>query len=255
MGGRIVVGIDGSGPSRAALSWATERARSTGEPLLAIHVVEDEAERPAGEKALASAVESVMQSAPRLEIDAQVLDGAAPWALTTTTVAGDLLVIGTHKTGYLNGRVLGTRPLAIATGASCSVAVIPDAPSGRTGVLVGVASAATSAAAITAGAREAARTGQDLTLLHASDATGSTPMERIELTAAVAHAIATEPHLVVRSRLSRRRPAEALLDASRSSSLLVLGATNPRDVHVHHLGSVLYEVLLNINSPVLIARG
>lgn len=251
MGGRVVVGVDGSGPSRAALVWAKERAVSMRVPIVALHVVEDEAERPAGEEIIETAVESLRASAPKLEVSGQLLEGAAPWTLTRSATSADLLVIGTHKTGYLNGRVLGTRPLAIVTGARCSVAVIPDAPNGRTGVLVGVASAATCRAAIVAAAHEAARTRQELTLLHATDATG---VDRADLTAAVAIAVAAEPRLVVRSRLSRRRPAEALLDASRACSLLVLGATNPADVHAHHLGSVLYEVLLNINSPVLVAR-
>ncbi|MDP3208418.1 MAG: universal stress protein, partial [Rhodoglobus sp.] len=252
MGGRVVVGVDGSGPSHAALAWAAARARSTKTPLLAVHVVEDETARAVGENALHGAVASVLTSSPDLSVDTQLLHGAAPWELTRVAGLDDLLVVGTHKTGYLNGRVLGTRGIAVATGARCSVAVVPEATTGRKGILVGVASAASSRAAIVAGAHEAARTGQELTLIHAASGPGS---GRTDLTAAVALAIAAEPRLVVRSRLSRRRPADALLDASRSSSLLVLGATDPADVHAHHLGSVLYEVLLNINSPVLIARG
>ncbi len=252
MGGRIIVGVDGSGPSGAALSWACARARATGHPMLAIHVVEHDDERSAGEDALDSAVHRVQSSAPDIAIQAQLMSGAAPWQLTGSARSDDLLVVGTHKTGYVSGRVLGTRSIAIATGAASSVAVIPDRPPGQSGVLVGVATVATSRTAIIEGAREAARTGHELTLLHA---VGPSEIGRAELAEAVALAIATSPGLVVRSRQSRRRPAEALLDASRSSTLLVLGATDPSNVHAHQLGSVLYEVLLNINSPVLIARG
>ncbi|MEQ1735078.1 MAG: universal stress protein, partial [Rhodoglobus sp.] len=64
MGGRVVVGVDGSGPSRAALVWAKERAVSMRVPILALHVVEDEAERPAGEEIIETAVESLRASAP-----------------------------------------------------------------------------------------------------------------------------------------------------------------------------------------------
>ena len=251
MGGRVIVGVDGSGPSRAALSWASEHATSTHSALVAVHVVEHEEARDAGQHALQAAVDGVHTGSPLLKVDSQLLSGTAPWELTRIARTDDLLVVGTHKTGYVNGRVLGTRSIAIALGAFCSVAVIPDAPAGRRGILVGVASAASSRTAIIAGAREAARTAQDLTLLHAAN---TSEVGRADLTEAVALAIATAPKLVVRSRLSRRRPAEALLDASRSSALLVLGATDPGAVHAHHLGSVLYEVLLNINSPVLIAR-
>ena len=248
MTGRIVVGIDGSGPSRAAFSWALARGRATGAELLAVHSVEEDS-NPRGPELLDETIQAARAQAPGVEISAEVVHGAAPWELAAVAQPGDLLVVGTHKTGYLNGRVLGTRSVIVASVASCSVVVVPDSTvAGRTGILVGVASDGASNAAVLAGAREAARLHEDLTLLHCTDATEA---GRTALADALALARTVAPDIEVRTRLSRRRPAEALLDASRSASLLVVGSSRRG---MDHLGSVSYEVLLNINTTVMVAR-
>jgi hypothetical protein len=60
------------------------------------------------------------------------------------------------------------------------------------------------------------------------------------------------PDSPVRTLTTRRPPAEALLDASRNATLLVLG---PGAVPVDTpFASVIHDVLLNINAPVLVAR-
>lgn len=253
---RILVGIDGSGPSRAAFSWALTRARATGASVLAIHSVEDGAD-DRGPELLDEALSTSREHAAGVVIASQLVHGSAPFELAALAEPGDLLVVGTHKTGYLNGRVLGTRSIIISSVAHCSVVVVPDAaPSGRTGILVGVATDGASNAAVIAGAQEAARLRADLTLLHCTDPTTdgnpeATESGRAALADAVALAATVAPGLVVRSRLARRRPAEALLDASRSSALLIVGASRRG---IEHLGSVACEVLLNINTTVMVAR-
>jgi nucleotide-binding universal stress UspA family protein len=61
--------------------------------------------------------------------------------------------------------------------------------------------------------------------------------------------------LVVRSRVSRREPAVALLDAARSASMLVVSPTRGPVDRAGFVGSVTHAVLLNITSPVVVARG
>ena len=58
----------------------------------------------------------------------------------------------------------------------------------------------------------------------------------------------------MRTRVVARPAAEALLDAARNAALLVLGPGNPRD-EARLTGRVLHDVLINVNAPVLIARG
>lgn len=252
MNGRIIVGIDGSGPSRAAFSWAATRAHATKAAILAVHCVEDGGNDAAGVALLDETVANAEHVMPTVALDTRLLHGAAAWELAGVATAHDLLVVGTHKTGYLSGRVLGTRGIVVASAAPCSVAIVPDAaPGGRTGIIVGVGGSGASHDAVLVGAREAARLREGLTLLHANDGTED---GHAVIADAVALAASISPELDVRSRLSRRRPAEALLDASRSASLLVIGATRLSANRVRHLGSVSYEVLLNINTTVMVAR-
>jgi len=253
MSGRIVVGVDGSGPSCAALTWALARASATGEPVFVVHVVEPGADPAAAAQLLESTVESARERMPGLTITGQLRHGAIARGLAGVASPDDLLVLGTHKTGYLSGRVLGTRGLVVASAAACSVVVVPDAaPSGRAGIVVGIGAHDPHHTAALAGAREAARLREVLTLIRATDQDAD---DSRAILAGAASAVTTiADGLEVRSRLSRRRPAEALLDASRSASLLVIGAPSDETTAARHLGSVSYEVLLNINTAVMIAR-
>lgn len=254
----IVVGVDGSGPSRAALTWAAKRAADRGEALRLVHVVDEDwgqmgqdvatQESDHGQAVLAEAESLAHDLAPSVPIETRLVHGSTAWELATSADSDDLLVVGTHKTGYLSGRALGTRSIVVASIAKCSVAVIPDAPTtGRRGVVVGVAGSAWSTAVAWA-ADEAARRGDDVTLVHC------TPHEEGRDVLARAAATASYPGSLVRSRVSRRRPSEALLDASRSAGMLVLGHTRVPADRGNFLGSTTHEVLLNINSPVIIAH-
>jgi nucleotide-binding universal stress UspA family protein len=268
---RILVGVDGSGPSDAAMTWALQRARGVGAEVVAIHVVDDEwgqlgidyasAETAAGSSLLDEAVDAARGRAPQLEITSQLLHGSFAWELAHAAHTDDLIVIGTHKTGYLQGRVLGSTSVVVASIASCTVAVIPDgASSRRSGVVVGVAPGEFWKDAVIAGSREAEALGQDLTLVHAlpvrDDDSAALLLDqgRGLLAAAAILAAETSPGLITRSRLSRRRPAEALLDASRTGMALVLGVSRRSPANAGFIGSVTHDVLLNLHSPVLIAR-
>ncbi len=70
--------------------------------------------------------------------------------------------------------------------------------------------------------------------------------------AAAAHRAA--PELSVTTRVSTRPALDAILDASWSAALLVIGSRKP-DAVTGFVGSTTHDVLTNINSPVFIARG
>lgn len=267
---RILVGIDGSGPSGAAMGWALKRARSSGQSIVAVHVVDDEwgqlgndyaqQETVDGARLLAETLRLAPEQFPEVAITSELLHGSPSWQLAAAAERDDLVVVGTHKTGYLHGRVLGTRSIVVASVAPCAVAVIPEANlKGRSGIVVGVALGETWRDAVVVGAREAAALGQSLTLVHAAaqrdDAVADAMAAGKSLLAdAAALAVATSPGLVVRSRISPRQPAEALLDASHTAALLVLGASRRAASNAGFVGSVAHDVLLNINCVVLVAR-
>lgn len=259
----VIVGVDGSTPSRAALAWAIGRAADTSEPLTIIHVVDDEwgqvgagyahDESTAGAAIVAEAVRFARERMPASAITQVTAHGSPAWELAAAARPEDILVVGTHKTGHISGRVLGTRSVVVASLAQSSVAIIPDiAFRGRSGVVVGVADGDSWHDAVAAAAAEAARAGDDLMLVHAGPA--GRDAERTLLGAASAFALSVAPGIHLHTRVSRRTPADALLDASRAASLLVLGGSRRDPDGAGFIGSVTHEVLLNINAPVLVAR-
>jgi nucleotide-binding universal stress UspA family protein len=270
-----LIGLDGSGPSAAALRWAFHRAARYQADLTVMHV-DAGTGRPetrgdatiendfATSSALFEAASLVASAYPEIRLATHLARGDASDELARLSHGHDLLVIGTHKTGYLRGRAIGSRGIYIASRTPCSVAVIPDVSLvSRRGVVVGIAPETGSPVALLAAAREAHRLGQPLNLvcvilpqgatLDRHDGFGSAK-GRAVLAEAVSSATAMVSGLEVHSRLSSRPIADALLDASRGASLLVLGSGNVHDSRPSMVGLVTHDVLMNINAPVLIAR-
>jgi nucleotide-binding universal stress UspA family protein len=259
--GETYVGVDGTGPGSAALDWAVRRAARRGDRVHLIHVAEDRSGQAEahGRRMLAEAADSARRSAPDVRLSTGLLHGSVSRQLAVLGAPGDLLVLGTHKTGFLRGRLIGSRSVLIATAAQASVAVIPEIGlTTRRGVLVGVDRLGASAPAVIFAAEEAELLGQELSMLHAAPLQGSgrpsaSDVDALLLSdaAALAAAAASPPSVI--TRVARRSVAEALLDAARSTSLLVLG-TSHGDHTPTVAGPVAHDVLVNINAPVVIAR-
>lgn len=264
MTSRYLAAVDRSRPAAAAARWAAARASAAGAALILVHVQSDEAadvddatEPPAGELLERTAAQLTDQY-PELSVSVQLLDGSVPRALASFAGRTDTLVIGTGKTGFLHGRVLGSRGVRVAAAVTCTLAVIPDVDLRfRRGVVAGVDRQDTAAAIARAAAREADSRAEELLLVQAAPerATRVTTTRRADLalTEAVSRARELFPELVIRSRVAARPAAEALLDSSRDKALLVLGPGSPADERPL-LGSVVHDVLLNANAPVLISR-
>jgi nucleotide-binding universal stress UspA family protein len=259
--GRYVVGIDGSTPSDAALAWATARAQRESAPLVLAHVRDPEAGMMGIDFARDEETRSAALLHDRLErlagsgfeVSMVILEGSVPWALAQAVTPDDVVVVGTHKIGFLHGRVLGSRSVQIAATVPASVAVIPEVDLRfRRGVVVGVDRGETAAAVARAAAEEADARGEELVIIQALRTQG---VPRADLPVGIAAAAARDafPSLVIRSRVSGRPAAEALLDASRDKALLVLGPGST-DPSRSPIGSVTHDIVVNVNAPVLIAR-
>lgn len=260
---RIIVGVDGSGPSRAALAWTLHYAAHSRTQIVLEHVVDDEWGQVGGEYAAQETLDGkhILDAArdrtlaSGLTVQQVLSHGSPAWTLIADAKAGEMLVVGSHKTGFLRGRVLGTRSIVVASAAPCTVVVVPeDNAAHRRGVVVGVASGDQSHAAIIRGASEAKRRREELTLIHVASEKGDGEIARALLAHAAELASTTVPNLVIRRRVSRRRCSDALLDASRTAALLVLGDTRTDISRAGFIGTVTHEVVLNLNSPVMIAR-
>jgi nucleotide-binding universal stress UspA family protein len=269
----IVVGIDGSSASRTALSWAARRATEVGARLRIVHVVDDEwgagQERMrASEDDLVSRAGEVSAEFPALEIDVVLASGNPSVELVRMASDAEMLVIGTHKTGFVQGRVFGSRALRLAASSDVPLAVVPAQTSGtRSGVAVGIETSAASDAAVQFGAQEARRTGDDLVLVLATGSPGPTgrsaalvdspEMAERELEV-VAHAIrvveSVSSDVGVRVRTVRRPPSQALVDIAGNVRLLVVGSSRRHQDGVAALGPVSHDVLVNIASPTVVVH-
>lgn len=100
----IVVGINGSAGSEAALTWALERAARDKLPVIAIHAVDDrwispdfqyhEIIRQAGMELLQKAQASASEQAPDVKVDIQLRHGSGGSVLREVSKEASLVVVG-----------------------------------------------------------------------------------------------------------------------------------------------------------------
>ena len=145
----IVVGVDGSTRSRAALDWAVHEAALRHSPLRILHAnllrdealalfeEEDEFER----EVLEAAVERARRAEPKVTVVGQAVGPPADDALVAASSGAQLLVVGSRGLGTVRGFVLGSVSQACVNRAHCPVVVVGDsspdeslrAPGDRTG--------------------------------------------------------------------------------------------------------------------------
>ena len=136
---RIVVGVDGSGGSDAALEFACTRAEATGEDVVVIHGWRDgratgttRREVPAEfmdrikeeERLLAEAVTGLSVDHPDVHIVPEAIPVVAWRALADASAAATLVVVGSRGRGAFSGMLLGSVSQQVLSHAQCPVAVV-----------------------------------------------------------------------------------------------------------------------------------
>lgn len=129
---RIVVGVDGSGGSEAALRFACARASRTGEAVLAVHgyhspvlpPAEPLAGRESAERLLAAATDGVRAESPDLEIVELAVPAPADRLLVDLSAASSLVVVGSRGRDAFAELLLGSVAQHVLQGAHCPVAVV-----------------------------------------------------------------------------------------------------------------------------------
>jgi nucleotide-binding universal stress UspA family protein len=149
MAGSIVVGVDGSPPSVAALRFAAEEAELRNATLVAIHawtyvspaaivdpgmipVSEDyvgqlDAELDAAQTELDSAIAAAFPDGPPTGFTARVVEDSAGDALVAEAADAELLVVGSSGKSGLTSALLGSVSRHVVSHASCPVVVVKAA--------------------------------------------------------------------------------------------------------------------------------
>ena len=136
----IVVGIDGSVSSIAALDWAVRQAEMTGYSLKVVatwdwpaaygmafsYVPSDYSPSADAQKILDSALERVRREHPGVTIESLVVEGHPAPVLVEASRGADLLVVGSRGHGEFSGMLLGSVSEHCVTNAHCPVLVFRD---------------------------------------------------------------------------------------------------------------------------------
>jgi len=143
-GHRIVVGVDGSDSSKAALRWAIRQAKLTGASVDAVTAwryptgygwapvaagVELDFQGDA-KRALTEALGEVSGLEPEIPVRPQVTEGHAAEVLLRAAKGADLLVVGSRGHGGFTSAMVGSVSLFCVLHAHCPVLVLRDGDEG-----------------------------------------------------------------------------------------------------------------------------
>lgn len=134
----VVVGIDGSEPSKYAIAFAAEEASSRGLPLTAVYAwmppltpgleylwSEElvDAQRTAAEEAIAIGVAGLAERYPDLEIRREIVQAPPVTALVNAAEGADLLVVGNRGKGSISRLLLGSVSHGVLQALPCPTVV------------------------------------------------------------------------------------------------------------------------------------
>ncbi|WP_435593247.1 universal stress protein [Nocardia sp. bgisy118] len=280
----VVVGVDGSEQSLAAVRWAAQYAARHRAPLRLIHalgvpidfspgmagpVFDLESWRRAGHDLLATARDAARAAAAPIapiapiEIFSVVADSAPVPTLRNHAQDARLLVVGSRGFGAFGRVVLGSVSTALVRQAPCPVAVIPESksPAWHGPVVVGVDGSTSSAQAIAMAFEEASERGVEVIAVHTwsefyryeSRAEMQTEAEAL-LAEGLAGYGEKYPEVPVTRIVTEDRPARSLLREAATAQLIVLGSHGRGAFPGMTLGSVTHAVLHRAECPLLVVR-
>ncbi|MFI0901062.1 universal stress protein [Streptomyces sp. NPDC020983] len=276
--GPVVVGVDGSEHSDRAAVWAAAEAEARGRPLTVVHGVgaerqgywtPDEAEAViTGGGRLLDHVQSVVaERYPGLPVATTLSRSDPAAALLEAGGAEDTLVVGSRGRGGFASLLLGSVSLRVAARSRGPVVVVRAVPEDTTGTVVAAVRDDGDRETVRFAARTAARRGAVLRVvsvwrfLENVGSMGAVAVDidavarsEVEATRRTVGPIRAEfPDLTITEDAVRSRSvAAALVDASASADLLVMGARRRAHVMGVGLGGVTHAVLHHAHCPVAV---
>ncbi|MFJ6003180.1 universal stress protein [Arthrobacter sp. NPDC092385] len=277
----IVVGVNGSGGSEAAMLWALQRAARNKFPVVAVHALDDrwispdfayqDVIRESGMQLLRQVQEDAAKKEPDVDVRIRLGEGSPAFVLKELSRDASMVVVGSHTRTWADGGPMTDRALQVVAASDNPVVVIPEGqgPAG-TGVVVGVDGSEESLQAVALAAAEADREGDGLTAVLAFRrpswwaqrgmpgrglAESIEEEDRIVLAESVAGLTDMYPDLAVHQRFERNEdPARALVAAAAHARLLVLGSRGRGGFSRLLLGSTAHAVLQRVPCPTIVTR-
>lgn len=285
----ILVCVDGSAASDAAVAWATGEAIMRDLPITLIHAVAPvivgwpagqlyadipEWQREGAQQVIEQARKSVaagLNGAQRPEMRTEIIYSSVMPTLIDASKDASMIVAGSQGLGALGRLLLGSVTAGLLHHAHCPVAVIhakedgsrpdPDAP-----VLVGTDGSPTSEAAIAWAFDEASRRNVALVALHAWSDVGVFPMLGMDWRDSEARGqeILAErlagwqeqyPDVRVKRVIVCDRPSRWLLEQAQHAQLVLVGSHGRGGFAGMQLGSVSSHVAQSATVPVIVVRG
>lgn len=267
MGSLVVVGVDGSSSSLAAVAQAAAEAQRRRAELRVVHAFSWPVRpmyTPLDPSPLNRLVHEAAQHArsvaPEVEVVEAVATGDAVAVLEAESRAADLVVVGSRGMGGFIGMLLGSTAVSLAAHGLCPVMVVREEPAGAGPIVLGVDGSPAGEKAVDFAFAEAALRGTEIVAVHAwlpdYAPPGVSPESAERLLAqALAGRTETYPDVTVRQDLVGGETREVLIEASRTAQLLVAGARGRGGFAGLLLGSVSQALLQHAHCPVTVVRG
>jgi len=282
---KIIVGIDGSPASQAAALWAAAEAVRRDTELVAIHVYDwrslgapmavdgqlADDTRVQAEARVQAAVEDVRGTVPSVRMRGEALLGPVVPTLVRASEQAGLMVVGSRGRGGFGSLLLGSVGQQVVTHAASPVVVVRGRPGTVSGpVVVGTDGSESAQHAVGMAFEEAAALGTSVVALrsyapsqptwdgfilpYVEDGEQRRAAEYEALKADVEQWAQKYPDVAVACSAVDRLPADALVDASTSAQLVVVGTRGHGGFAGLLLGSVGLHILHHTACPVLIVR-
>jgi nucleotide-binding universal stress UspA family protein len=281
----IVVGVDGSAASDAAVFWAARDAAMRNVPLTLVHMFKafvptfPQVPMPTGvavwqeddgRQVLEQAVkiaEDAVTTDRKIAITSEVKCSPPVPTLVEMSEEAEMVVVGSNGRGAVGRVVLGSVSSGVVRSARCPVAVIRAEASymphsDQAPVLVGIDCSPASDLALAIAFDEASRRGVELTALHVwSDvAVFLAPLVdwKLEAERNLAEYLAgwreRYPDVTVHRLVAFDHPGRQLIEESESAQLVVVGSHGRGALTGLVLGSVSNAVVHSVRTPVIVAR-
>jgi nucleotide-binding universal stress UspA family protein len=279
---RVIVGIDGSPPSRLALRRATTEAVHRGVALYIVHAHHEA--RPGDERGrtrtaaaarnlVDKAIDEARRDEPVVDVTGIAVPGGAAKAILGNAQPGDLVVVGSRGHPGFAASVIGSTCQQVATHANTSVLVVRGRPDPAGGpVVVGHDGSAGATAVLETAFAVAAARGAGLTVVRAFRSSmpvlpADAPPPKVynartaraalldELTRLTRPLAEKYPDVDVALVVDDGDPARLLVNASHQAHLVVVGSRGHGGFTGLLLGSVGLHLIHHAHCPVLIARG